>query len=37
MVKEELLKKCTFKDVIICETAGVSSLYASDGGIIVVV
>jgi DegV family protein with EDD domain len=37
MVKEELIKKCTFKDVIICETAGVSSLYASDGGIIVVV
>lgn len=37
LVKEELMKKCTFKDIFICDTAGVSSLYASDGGIIVVV
>ncbi|KAB1440423.1 DegV family protein [Candidatus Galacturonibacter soehngenii] len=37
MVKDELLKKCKFKDVILCDTAGVSSLYANDGGIIVVV
>jgi DegV family protein with EDD domain len=37
MVKEELLKKCKFKDVILCDTAGVSSLYANDGGIIAVV
>jgi DegV family protein with EDD domain len=37
MVKEELLRKCKFKDVILCNTAGVSSLYANDGGIIAVV
>lgn len=37
LVKEELMKKCTFKDIFICNTAGISSLYASDGGIIVVV
>lgn len=37
MVKDELLKKCKFRDVILCETAGVSSLYANNGGIIVVV
>lgn len=36
-VKEELLKKCKFKDIILCDTAGVSSLYANDGGIIVAV
>lgn len=37
MVKEELLRKCKFKDVILCDTAGVSSLYSNDGGIIAVV
>lgn len=37
MVKDELLKRCKFKDVILCDTAGISSLYANDGGIIVVV
>lgn len=37
MVKEELVKRCVFKDIFICDTAGVSSLYANDGGIIVVV
>lgn len=37
MVKNELLKRCKFKDVIMCDTAGVSSLYANDGGVIVVV
>lgn len=35
-VKEMILSKCEFQDVFICDTAGVSSLYASDGGIIVV-
>jgi DegV family protein with EDD domain len=34
-VKEEILKKVPFKDVIIVETAGVSTLYACDGGIVV--
>ena len=37
MVKEEILKHAAVKDVLILDTAGVSSLYASDGGIIVVV
>ena len=37
MVKEEIVKQISVKDVLILDTAGVSSLYASDGGIIVVV
>ena len=37
MVKEEILKHVVVRDVLILDTAGVSSLYASDGGIIVVV
>lgn len=36
-VKEGLLKKCKFKDVIILDTRGISSMYAADGGIILVV
>lgn len=34
-VKEEAEKCCSFKEIIITETAGVSSMYANDGGIIV--
>lgn len=34
-VKEEILKLVKFKDVFISDTAGISSLYANDGGIIV--
>ncbi|HHT96408.1 MAG TPA: DegV family protein [Clostridiales bacterium] len=34
-VKEELLKRIKFKDVFIVDTAGVSTMYAADGGIIV--
>jgi DegV family protein with EDD domain len=34
-VKEEILKWLHFKDCIIVDTAGISSLYANDGGIIV--
>ena len=34
-VKHEILKKVPFKDCIIVDTAGVSTLYANDGGIIV--
>lgn len=34
-VKEEIMKLKKFKDVIIADTAGVSSMYACDGGIIV--
>ncbi len=36
-VKEILLKDTSFQKVIILDTQGISSLYASDGGIIVVV
>ncbi len=35
MVKREILKKVPFKNSFIVETAGVSTLYANDGGIIV--
>lgn len=35
-VRHEILKRLPFKDCIIVDTAGVSTLYASDGGIIVV-
>lgn len=34
-VKEELQKRVKFKDILIVDTAGVSTLYASDGGIII--
>ena len=37
MVKEEILKRIHVKDVLVLDTAGVSSLYASDGGVFVVV
>lgn len=33
-VKQEMLKHAVFKDVIIVETAGVATVYANDGGII---
>lgn len=36
MVKEEILKRLAFKDVVLVDTAGVSTMYANDGGIIVV-
>lgn len=34
-MKAEILKKKEFKDVMIVDTAGVSSMYACDGGIII--
>jgi DegV family protein with EDD domain len=34
--KKEVLKKYKFKDIVIVETAGLSSTYADDGGLIVV-
>lgn len=34
-VKEEILKRIPFKNTIITDTAGVSSMYANEGGIIV--
>ncbi len=33
--KEEVLKKYKFKDIIIVDTAGISTVYANDGGIII--
>ena len=36
-VKECILKEASFKDIIIVDTAGVSSMYANDGGVIVAV
>jgi len=36
-VKELALSKGTFKDCFIVDTRGISSLYANDGGIIMVV
>lgn len=37
MVKDALLERMKVKDAFVVDTAGISSLYASDGGIIVVV
>lgn len=34
-VREEILKRVSFKDCIIVDTAGVSTMYAGDGGIII--
>lgn len=36
-VRDMLLARADFKDVIILDTAGISSMYAADGGVIVVV
>ena len=36
-VRDMLRSKAEFKDILILDTAGISSMYASDGGIIVVV
>ena len=36
-LKDTLMKRRRFKDIIILDTAGVSTMYANDGGVIVVV
>lgn len=36
-VRDMLKKKAQFRDVVILDTAGISSMYAADGGVIVVV
>ena len=36
-MKELLTSKADFKDVVVLDTAGISSMYASDGGVIAVV
>ena len=37
IVKEAILKRIPVKDVVLLDTAGVSTMYANDGGIIVVI
>lgn len=37
MVKNEMCRQAQFKDVIITETAGVATVYANDGGIVVAI
>lgn len=34
-IREELMKRVPFKDVVVVSTAGISTVYASDGGVIV--
>ena len=34
-IKEKLEKAANFKDIFVLDTAGVSSLYANDGGVII--
>lgn len=36
-VKKQLMERANFKDIIVNDTMGISSLYASDGGIIITV
>lgn len=36
-VKELLFEHCSFKDVVVVDTAGVATMYANDGGIVVAV
>ncbi len=35
MVREAVEKYCGFKEVLICRTSGISTMYANDGGVIV--
>lgn len=37
LVREALVKRMQVKDVVLMDTAGISSMYANDGGIIVVI
>ena len=32
--KEMALKSCSFGEILICETGGISTVYANDGGIV---
>ena len=36
-MKEAILERIPVKDVVVLDTAGVSSMYANDGGVIVVI
>jgi DegV family protein with EDD domain len=33
-LKELVLKSCQFREIVLCETAGISTVYANDGGIV---
>lgn len=33
-LKEQAVKACSFRDVILCETGGISTVYANDGGVV---
>ena len=35
VVKDMIMAKAPFQDVIVVDTAGVASMYANDGGIVV--
>ena len=37
MVRDAIKERLKCKDIIVLDTAGISSMYASDGGIIVVI
>ena len=37
MVKDAIVKRIPVKDVVLLDTAGVSTMYANDGGIIVAI
>lgn len=37
MVRDAILERIRVRDVILLETAGISSMYANDGGVIVVI
>mgnify|MGYP000577372817 CR=1 FL=1 len=34
VIKEQIAKQCSFKDIVICEARGISTMYANEGGII---
>ncbi len=36
-VKSLLLEKCRFKDIVIVDTAGVATMYANDGGVVIAI
>ena len=36
-VKKQIVEKITVKEVVIMDTAGISSMYANDGGVIVTI
>lgn len=37
LVKEELIKRGNFREIVITETAGVATMYAGDGGIVMAI